>query len=210
MIRDRRVIRQAAARIAQAANRTHDDLENDLVEQEAPFTERLLTRIQDAMDGFDTKGITWRAKTLTDRGPRAQEAEFGADFVGVLEIRIAGYSVEKGFLAQAKMVDSNWGMSISEFKRLKAQCDSMLAVSPDSFVFVYSPSEIKAIPASAVVATHDSDTPPSLNRYYSRSITTFYEEHFGCFIGDHRISAPTIDLLRELRARYLLLLQATQ
>jgi hypothetical protein len=210
MIRDRRIIRQAAARIAQAANRTHDDLQNDLVEQEAPFTERLLTRIQDAIDGFETKGITWRAKTLTDRGPRAQEAEFGADFVGVLEIRITDYSVEKGFLAQAKMVDSDWEMSNREFKRLKAQCDSMLTVSADSFVFVYSPSKIKVIPASAVVATHDTDAPSSLDRYYSRSVTTFYEEHFGCFIGDHRISAPTIDLLGRLRARYLLLLQASQ
>jgi hypothetical protein len=162
------------------------------------------------MDGFETKGITWRAKTLTDRGPGAQEAEFGADFVGVLEIRVTGYSVEKGFLAQAKMVDSDWEMSPAEFKRMKAQCDTMLTVSPDSFVFVYSPSQIKIVPASAVAATTDFETTFDLNRYYSRSITTFYEEHFGCFIGDHRISSPTIELLRRMRGRYLLLLQATQ
>ncbi len=210
MIRDRRIIRQAARHIAQAANQTHDDLAKGLVEQEPPFTECLLTRIQDAMNGFETKGITWRAKTLTDRGARAQEKEFGADFVGVLEVRTPEYSIDKGFLTQAKMVGSDWKMASREFRRMWDQCHRMLTLSPVSYVFVYSPSQIRIVPASAVAATTNSETSFDLNRYYSRSITTFYEEHFGCFIGDHRISSPTIELLRQMRARYLLLLQAIQ
>lgn len=72
MIREYAVIRESASRIAEAANRTRDSLGDGTVEQEPAFTDRMLGRIAEAMQGFEVKGVRWTAKTLTDRGPGAQ------------------------------------------------------------------------------------------------------------------------------------------
>src|SRR5713101_2938295 len=100
MIRVFRMIRSAASRIARAADLAENNLDEALVEQEPQFTDRMLDRITQAIEGYQTKGVLWRAKTLTDRGANAQEKQYGADFVGVLQIEVPGYSVKKGFLAQ--------------------------------------------------------------------------------------------------------------
>lgn len=167
----------------------------------------MLGRIAEAMDGFSAKGIRWRAKTLTDRGPHSQEKQYGADFAGVLEIDVPGYNVKKGFLAQAKLLRAD-GMSDAEFRRMVGQCQQMLELSPASFVFHQSRDGIRVIPAIAVVGSSGPEVAFDPNGVYSRKIGRFYEEHFGCFVGDGAISEPTIETLERLRARELLYLAA--
>jgi len=135
---------------------------------------------------------------LTHQGPHAQETRYGADFIGVLDINLPGYSVVKGFLAQAKRVE--WGqiMNGRDWEDMKDQCDKMLALSPDSFVFVYSKVAISVVPAVSVMGAHTRN----LHDLSARSITRFYEEHFQCFIGDRGISAPSIETLDKLQAQF--------
>jgi len=162
-----------------------------------------------AMEGYKTKGVTWTAKTLTDHGPDTQEKVYGADFVGVLEIDVPGYKVKKGFLAQAKLVNSASGiMRRSEFNRMIGQCEQMLNLSPSSYVFYQSPNGIRVIPAVAVLAASRPEVAFNTEGFYSRALSAFYEEHFECFIGDRRISEPSEKTLKELHARYLLFLAA--
>jgi len=210
VIRHSRIIRTSAARITRAANRTIDDLSDRLVEQEPDLTGRLLGRIAHAMDGFQTKGVKWTSKVLTAHGPGAQEKEYGADFLGVLEINLPHYAVRKGFLAQAKLVEPLEGFSSGEFTRMKEQCERMLELSPDSFVFHYSSNGIRVIPATAVVGSIEPNAPFDPRGVYSRSVATFYEDHFASFIGDPRISEPTIETLERLRTHRLLYLLARQ
>ena len=197
MIRDYAIIRESAARLAEAANGTCSALGSARVEQEPAFTDRMLGRIEHAMEAFEVKNVKWTAKTLTDRGHKAQESEFGADFVGVLAINLPDYAVSKGFLAQAKLIEPEESFPKREFERMRRQCDDMLTVSPDSYLFVYSLSGITVVPALAVVGS-DHCNPHEL---YSRSVSRFYEEHFSSFIGDREIHAPTIRVLEEARAR---------
>lgn len=68
----------------------------------------------------------------------------------------------------------------SAWEGLKEQCNKMLDLSPDSYVFLYSRKSISVVPAVSVVGA-DKWIPHDLS---SRSITRFYEEHFQCFIGD--------------------------
>jgi hypothetical protein len=210
MIRNIRMIRRVASRISKAAELAGNDLSENLVEQEPHFTDRLLGRIAQSIDGYKTKGVTWKAKTLTDRGPGAQEKRYGADFIGVLNIELATYSVKKGFLAQAKLLDQSGTMSAAEWKRMRKHCNDMLGVSSDSFIFVYSNESIRVIPAIVVLGATESRESFSPETFYSRSLARFFEEHFACFIGDHRISEPTIETLESLHARRLLVLSATQ
>ena len=82
------------------------------------------------------------------------------------------------------------------------------AVSPASFVFVYSDEGVRVTPAISVVASNGD---PS--QLYDRSAQRFFEEHLECFIGDRRMDWPTPETLTALReqriARSALLIRAT-
>jgi hypothetical protein len=211
LIRRYAAIRAAAARVAQAANSTTDAFVTGRVEQEPAFTERMLGRIEQAMDGFERHGVQWRAKTLTDRGRGSQERRFGADFMGVLNIRLEDYVLDKGFLVQAKLIEPTATMSRAELARMSQQCEIMLSMSPDSFVFLYARQGISVVPAISVVAAIGARNPHEL---YSRSVSRFFEEHFESFVGDRRLSAPDIKSLESIRlafaARSLLNLSLTE
>jgi hypothetical protein len=166
----------------------------------------MLGRIQEAMNGWQSRGVRWSAKTLTDRGRKAQEREFGADFMGVFQATLPEYSTSKGFLAQAKLLKPHSRLRPSEFHTLQDQCHRMLSTTPDSYVFLYSAAGISVVPALAVVGLADR----SLDLLYSRSLSRFFEEHFTSFIGDRNIASLSTDLLRRLRvARAIQYLTAT-
>lgn len=204
MIKSLHVVRTSAKRIEKAAQRVVRSYQDGVIEHEPTVTDRLLGGIEEAMNDFEVKGLRWRAKTLTYQGPHAQETRYGADFVGVLDISIPGYSVRKGFLAQAKRVEPGQMMNRRDWEDMKEQCDKMLDLSPDSFVFLYSRESISVVPALSLIGA-DRRNPYELS---SRSVTRFYEEHFQCFVGDRLISAPTLETLRRLESRKLLYLHA--
>jgi len=190
MLKDRYILRSISALATQAAKQTLDDLHDGWVEQEAPFTERLIANLQNQLDGKTVKGIRWKAKSLTDRGIRAQEATFGADFLGVLTLDLLEFRVTKGFFAQAKLIRRQGDMvRSSEFKRLKKQCEKMLNVTPDSFVFLYSKRGIRIVPACSVMGTSSKE----LKRLTDRTIGRFFAEYVECFIGDPKLNAPSLD-----------------
>jgi len=198
MIRDYAIIRESAGRVASAANGTLSALREGRIEQEPDFTSNMIGRIEEAMDGFVVKGVKWTAKVLTDRGPDAQEKRFGADFVGVLEIKLSEYSVRKGFLVQAKKIAPEQLMASREFGRMREQCQQMLEISSASYVFLYSHAGIAVVPALSVVSLSHANNP---HRLYSRSVSRFYEEHFESFVGDPKIYAPSIHVLEEIAER---------
>ena len=208
MINTRALVRNVARRIASTADRAVEDLREGLVEQEPQLTDRLLGRIAESIEGYRSKGVRWTAKTLTDRGPGSQERQYGADFVGVLDIDLPEFKVKKGFLAQAKLLRGN-GMERREFQRMLSQCEQMLRLSPDAFVFLQSVEGIRVVPAVAVVGASGPEVAFAADALYSRSLSRFYEEHLECFIGDRTINEASEKKLAELHARSLLYLAAS-
>lgn len=199
MFRNRFILKSVAALVNEAASRTLADLREGWIEQEPQFTERLITNLQERIDGKTIKGIRWKAKTLTDRSPQAQESVFGADFLGVLTLDLQGLSVTKGFFAQAKLIRrrSKYA-SAKEFDLLKKQCGKMLSVTPDAFVFLYSKRSIKIVPACSVVGTSGAHMKDLANR----SIARFFVEYVECFIGDPKLEAPTLEKFYALAQEY--------
>ena len=198
MLREYRIIRDAAEVVARAAEGAVTALRDGRLEQEPAFTDRMLGRIEQAMDGYKHNGVVWSAKTLTDHGRNAQESEYGADFLGVLEVDLPEYSVKKGFLAQAKLIEPWQSMKTKDFAAMQEQCEKMLKLSREAYVFIYSRAGISIVPAAAVISSKRIN-PHDL---YSRSIQRFYEEHFACFFGDLRINVPDVSSLRLLAAEY--------
>ena len=190
----RRAVEASARRIESASTYACQALSTGRVEHEPEFTDRLLARIESELDGASIGGLFWSAKTLTSRGHGSQERRFGADFVGVLDIDVEEQRTRKGFLAQAKRLEPTSGLGPSEFDRLRDQCDQMLAVTPDSFVFLYSRAAVTIVPAIAIASV---PPPVTFSPYdvYSRSVSSFFELHIECFIGDRSISSIGDDFL---------------
>lgn len=218
-------ITESARLIREARDRTLKDFKEKLAEQEPQLTDKLVTRIQDSFDGKEVEGISWRAKILNPQGRGSQESKYGADFMGVLSIDFGKYIVNKGFLAQAKIIKPNKPIYKSGFLRMHEQCEDMLKRTPDSFVFIYTPTEIFVVPALSIVSLHFTERdikrfrlaseelyPPYLFQLkykcstqtshfegdiFGRDIWHFFRLHFESFIGDRRLSKADIHLLED-------------
>jgi len=183
----------------------------------------------------------FKARTLRDRGPGAPENEFGADLCGVLDIDIEHFKLSKGFLAQAKIAgkeevsitkepldalnvqvtreNSDYpkvqvrlsGKPNDKKPRLLTQCEHMLEITPDSYVFIYSLEGILVVPASTITNMSFERKPQPV---YSKTLSQFFRDFLMSFIGDLRLKAYDDETLRELRnstrANTALLLQMRQ
>jgi hypothetical protein len=193
MLKELRIVQTASQAIGKAVAGVVEQLNDGLVEHEPAMTDRFVQSIQTAVDGLSDGKLKWRAKTLTDRGRKSQESVYGADIVATLDVRLPKLTVKKGFLAQAKLVKPGRPVGMPQ---LREQCEKMLSVSPASFVFVYSTSGVSVVPAVTIA---NSDIP--IKNLYSRSVQSFFEEHFECFIGDQSICTPSASGLEVLRER---------
>jgi len=193
---------------------------------------RILTR--------EVEGVRITMNVIDGVGPGAAENTVGADIVGALNIDVDGASVQKGFLAQAKMSGSDGlyfrprmvttsgsdhshaiarGPSSSvpvngifsgtvevtrPRGRLPKQCRKMLGISPDSFVFVYDPSQLAICSATAVLA-HQSAQQGVRHPLGTKTLADFFINLADCFIGDLDLGAASQAALMQqaqlLRAR---------
>ena len=195
---NKKLVRGLVTKIRKAERLSLEALQRGRVEHEPAFTDRLLGSMEHVLNGARIGGVSWTAKTLTDRGANSQESEFGADFMAVFQASLPDFAIAKGFLAQSKLLEPGQSFAPAEAHRLKAQCENMLNHSPASYVFVYSQqSGILVVPAADVVAARDCN-PHDLT---SMPMGKFYEHHFECFIGDRAIKSATPDGLRVLRTQ---------
>lgn len=183
MLKDLAIILDAANTISDAASTALDAYTNGLVHDEEAITGVMIGAILNSMQGYKTKGVTWDATVLRAKGPATEEKKYGADFMGVLDINITGFKVQKGFLMQAKKLEPGDPFSRSDWSSLQSQCHKMLHITPDSFVLIYSTKEFKVVPAISIIGGSIRNP----HSFYSNSIRIFYLEHFKSFIGDGKL-----------------------
>lgn len=188
----------AAIRVGSAAKKTAQEYAGKYIPDEPSFTAVLATRIKDSLSGFSKGGIYWSAKILSSHGPNTEESRFGADVLGALSLDLSGYSVKKGFLAQAKRQEPGMHLTPSEWKRLQAQCNTMLNFTSDSYVFIYALNGIFVVPAISVAACKAVE---DLHTLHPKNLSAFYKEHFMCFVGDRAIDSASPRVLDNLLAR---------
>ena len=157
------------------------------IEQEADLTSQFVGEIRGELRRGDFGShYQWDIKVLTDRGPGAQEKTYGADLLVVQSFDLADYKLTKGFLAQAKLRDKRL-----DRPGLADQCQRMLRVTPDAFVFEYAKSGINVISASAAMASGGQ-----LDQLRAKSFNDFLAEFMTSFIGDPRLDAATAEAMR--------------
>lgn len=203
MIKKYTFIREAANAVKIAAEESvsavlsqHAKIQGREEELTAQFkyeiTQGMVDRVKANLDGRNINGVQFAVQVFR----RVQESNVGADLMGVLQIDTPTGSVQKGFLAQAKVcsLDTNsWGNPVAicydSNSRLRGQVEDMLAQTPDSFAFFYTTEGIFVVPALQISLT--SGNRISTDEVYFHRIGPFYEEHFKCFIGDQRIAPPS-------------------
>ncbi|MDD4607497.1 MAG: hypothetical protein PHS07_04210 [Patescibacteria group bacterium] len=195
------ITKKLANKIGKAAGEAIKGYQARLVEQEPQITDRFLAICQHSINKSKIGGIHWSAKTFTDRGCNSQEKRFGADFLCSFSLTIPNFSVSKGFLAQAKRVEPSASFTTKDYDDMKKQCEKMLSLSPASFIFLYSEQAgVTVIPAISVVSARTCN-PHELT---SMGVSSFFANHFECFIGDRGIAIPPSgveSLLEELNVR---------
>jgi hypothetical protein len=130
--------------------------------------------------------------------PRAPETHPEASSTGVVPGAMGNYSVKKGFLAQAKRQEPGKPLATSEWKRMQAQCNTMLNFTSDSYVFIYSLNGVFVVPAISVAACQAVE---DLHTLHPKNLSAFYKEHFMCFVGDRAIDSASPRVLDNLLAR---------
>ena len=200
MLRHLRSVRKIAQEIAGAADGAFGAYREGRVVEEPQVTDRILGAIEERIRNRRFGGVVWKARTLrTSSGIAAEEKRHGADLMGVLDLDLPDYRVKKGFLAQAKRAEPDGRFSGRDWDRLCLQCEKMLRRTPDSFVFVYSISEgIRIFPAISILGLESGN----VFDLYSRKISSFFESHLECYIGDPRLNSTnieTLDALADLR-----------
>lgn len=213
-------IRRALIAIEAAENNAIKGLEQGLIDTEPSLTDRLLGGMEVAFsagnNGLRADQFDLKLRTLRDRGANAPEREFGADLVCVFDSNIKGCILSKGLLVQAKKAGSG-GVTISPGNHrypevcvavsnrdpscpnsLFAQCQAMLSITPDSYVFVYCSDGIFVVPAISIVSLEVGGRPLNI---YAKSLRYFMMDFMQCFLGDALISAVDDDSLRKARER---------
>ena len=240
MIRRLKSVRRIAQEISSAADGALDAYREGRVEEEPQLTDRILGAIEDRIQsrllvaygdlsrGDDipppdripsvTKrgiakqhlgGIVWKARTLrTGRGVAAEEKRYGADLMGILDLALPDYRATKGFLVQAKRAEPGQRFAKPDWDRLCSQCETMLLRTPASFVWAYSKSRgIRIFSANSVLGLESR----CIFDLYSRAVSSFFENHIECFIGDPRLDSTnveTLDALAEFPVERILELSA--
>ena len=183
MIKQRRVIRKFTRDVDALVNSVAVRIEGRIADED-DFTSRLLERMVIKFDKWSHAGIKLRVRKLTSKGPGAEEAEFGADIVVTVSIRLREYRADKGILVQAKRLRSGRRISTGEWKTLSQQIEKMHAHTNEAYVWIYDKFGVRAARAATLSGVR-SRRPDDL---YLTRCGAFLGELVQCKHGDIRIS----------------------
>lgn len=162
------------------------------VTDEDDITGVLIGRLDSAFDE-NIGDVNWSSSVLRHRrGVAAQEKKAGADMLIHVSIKTPQLTYSKGVLIQSKRVDDGVEMTVGGHKELLSQCDKMLDITPDSFVFNYTKSGMRCASANRIVGASSRILNDSCNLTSYR----FFLELFRCTTGDRRITSAKFDDLQ--------------
>lgn len=199
-----------AARVAEVFGRVATDIAEEDAVHENPISGQLTGRVKESLREFKTPNIVWsvdgagpdhgraglRARQLTSQGRSgSEEKPLGADIIFCLDIQTSTYSVQKGFLAQAKVLPYQQLLETDVAIALREQCKKMLSVTPASMVFLYSANGIHVVPATAVAASTSRD----IYRLPTYDVRILFYDFAICWFGDPIITSTDKASLEKLK-----------
>ncbi len=159
----------------------------------------LVESIESEISGKEIQGLLFDVVTYK----KSQEKNVGADIMGIVDIQLNGKRVTKLYLAQCKVghiTKDRFGASIfncSSSKDILEQAEKMLAITSDSFFFIYTEDAIFTVPAFQIRLCNKTNYINSTELYF-KVLGTFYSDFFKCFIGDEK-AIPPFDSTKTIR-----------
>lgn len=161
--------------------------------QEHQLTSRIAGLLEDlnGLEVFQNR-LAVVAQELPDKGPGALEKPTGADlFISITDSGPGGFS--KGILVQTKRLKPTIKAVVRglyfesvEDPRLAEQCQKMLHISPDSYVWVYGEDGVGVVHARDALEVGDAAMQPVTDR----STYDLFRKIMDCHEGDHRYGLP--------------------
>lgn len=179
--------------IAEVFRSTVDEIVSEhypTLTQEHHLTARLGQAIEGRLNSMEVFGYRFSviAQDVPDRGRGSLESLTGIDlYVGLNLLGEGGFS--KGFLVQAKWVDSN-------SSGLAEQSDKMLRLSKASYVWVYGRSGVKVIWARSAL----NNPKTALRNPWGRNLGAMMRRVLACKEGDPALGTPPLPMPQRRRA----------
>lgn len=184
--------RQAAHAADRAVSAAMEKYADGYVTDEDDITGVLIGRLDAAFDE-NIGGVNWSSSVLRHRkGVAAQEKKAGADMLIHVSIKTPQLTYSKGVLIQSKRVDDGVEMTVGSHKELLSQCDKMLDITSDAFVFNYTKSGMRCASANRISGSSSRILNDSCNLTSYR----FFLELFRCTTGDRRITSAKFEDLQ--------------
>lgn len=184
--------REAAHAADRAVSAAMEKYADGLVTDEDDITGALIGRLDAAFDDR-IGGVSWSSSILRHRkGVAAQEKKAGADMLIHVAIKTPQLTYSKGVLIQSKRIDDGAAMTAAGHKELVDQCDKMLNITPASFVFNYTKSEMRCASANRIAGASNR----ILNNSCNLTSYRFFLELFRCTTGDRNITSAKFDDLK--------------
>src|SRR3989338_3158481 len=159
------LIKQIKEKIASSQKRTLESYN----EEEEDITARFLENIKRDFEEIKSESHKIETQIFRRKGPKSEENRLGADFAIILEINNKKDHIKKYFLAQSKKCKSKSRLRFD--KLLISQCEKMMSITSDSFVFVYTKKGIFVQSA--------------LNKVLAfKKVRDFFVDFVNCFIGE--------------------------
>ena len=144
-------VREAAHRAEQAVSETIDHYSRGGITEEEDITGTLGGQLGARLRG-QIAGLTWDTTILRRRrGRAAEEKRIGADMIIHVQLDAGIEHYSKGVLIQSKRIERGASMSADDHADLVGQCNKMLAVTPESFVFDYTTRDVRCGAAARIV-----------------------------------------------------------
>ena len=185
------IVGEASEAVIKRVFSVHHDIkgkEEEITAQIASeITLHLCREIESRLNGRTISGVKFSVYVFRKK----EESRVGADLAGVLTLNLNGKTTTKMYLAQAKVGQVRRNVFDQESvyvkdSRLLEQVNKMLAVTPDSYVFLYSRLGVQVLSAHAVRMLGQGNF--STDDLYTHKFGWFYQEFFKCFLGDHRFT----------------------
>lgn len=160
--------------------------------QEHQLTSRIAGLLED-LNGLEVlqQRVTVVAQEFSDKGRGSLEKPTGADlYISITDSGDNGFS--KAILVQSKRLPTKRAAIIGSYyesladPHLDEQCSKMIALSPDSYVWVYGDKGVGVVNAKTVLEVGEAALTPVVDR----SAYDLFSKILECEEGDHRWGLP--------------------
>lgn len=196
------IVRKINKLVEKTAAEVISDWSDNWVRDEHNITSSFFTKLEERLNNSIIRGINLKVKYYMPQGTRSEEKRTGADIGVVLSVKLPDFEVKKAFLAQAKKrppapQDRLAELTGNAAQDLRAHCQEMLKITPDSFVITYTREGFFAVPALSIVAIRRGISNKGFDHWlYKKKLGFFFEEFLKSFIGDTKIAEIVADVSR--------------